>query len=115
MLGGNFSDRNWHAGACRCMPLIHSADNVQGFLKDVIAHWDLPEDLPVFMLINSALNFIGALTQYLSVLSVTLQITAEIAENQITGFSDVVFDQHYKRNGCQVTGGDAGCSHNMEQ
>ncbi|XP_064468924.1 zinc finger BED domain-containing protein 4-like [Ornithodoros turicata] len=107
ILDGNFAIHNYTL-ACRCMPLGHSADNIRNFLKDVIAQWDLPESVPVFMLTDNARNFVAAIPQCGSWTSIpcfahTLQLSIEDAKKQTAGFNDMCGKArslvgHYKRS-----------------
>ncbi|KAH9360882.1 hypothetical protein HPB48_008158 [Haemaphysalis longicornis] len=58
MLDRNFMQHAF-ALACKAMPEGHTADNILRFLQAVVKEWDLPEDIPTFVVTDNGRNCFG--------------------------------------------------------
>ncbi|XP_042148139.1 zinc finger BED domain-containing protein 4-like [Ixodes scapularis] len=96
-----------YALACKEMPEEHTAENVLRFLRTVVEEWDLPDNIPIFVVTDNARNFVSAVARSpwlgLQCFAHTLQLCINDAKKEVAIFSQLCAKArcivgHYKRS-----------------
>lgn len=89
MLDCNFVQHAF-ALACKPMPEGHTADNILRFLQAVSKEWDLPDNIPTFVVTDNGRNFVSAVArsswERLQCFGHTLQLCISDVKKEVSSF-----------------------------